>query len=502
MSAPRRLADLVVELGLGSEDAVEAALAESRERGRRLPIVLAARGVVDEERLAKAVASRLGLDVASLDPVRVHPRVLGRVPPDVAKRHGVLPFAVKRSDDAEILYLVMSDPLDTAALTEVQRGTGCRVKVLMAPASLLEAAIADCYAPLRAGRPASPAIIPGRPPPSLSSDEEMGVGDVTVVDHPRELLSMTEATVPGTPVLPPFLSSEPEPFDLSKRLPTVLGTPIEEDELNDEVTVAEVITRPPSPVPVEPLPAPSRSAPPPSSSSNNHVARSPAEIPTEVPASNHRAARALLLPLEVPVAVVETSHPFQGPSPSEVPVGLGETAVIPHLDRSHDRFEPPPPPDIEPSPRPRLVVGAGDIPFSPADVAARAAEGVTEDVSEIAEIEEVHLEPLEEATAEIAEIDIDDEMLVEAERDVRAALSEVAAAREPTPTPIPTPLAEETAVFRLEVDPEAERLVAALESGASLNAPDRARLILALGRCLLERGVLPREALLRALSEP
>lgn len=510
-----RLAELIIELGLAEGEEVDAALAESQEQRRRLPEVLAARGIVEEGRLAKAVASRLGLDLASLDPLRVHPRVLGRVPPEVARVHGVLPFAVKRSEDAEILYLAMSDPLDMAATTEVQRRTGCRVRVLMAPASALDAAIAESYAPLRS-RPADPpVIIPGRPPPSHSSEEVMEMGDVTIVDQPREVLAVGDATVPSAPVLPPFLASEPEPFDLSKRPLTVLGTPLEEEgEEEDAATMADVIEA----VAVEPPPtsssrpgttAPASSPPrrvsspppsPPPSRPNNHAHAEgliPGEAPTEVPGPASAVVLPMLLPLEIPVVVVETSHPFEGPTQAEIPVGLGETAVIPHLDKRHELFEPPPPPETDSGSGPPPPGGAGDIPLSLAEVEARAAEGVLAPISNLAEIEEVQLEPLEDDAPEIVEIE--DDVPVPSIPDVRAALAEVAAAREPTP--IPTPVPDATAVWELDVDPEAERLVAALESGASLNAPDRARLVLALGRCLLERGLLPREALLRALSE-
>jgi hypothetical protein len=49
---------------------------------------------------------------------------------------------------------------------------------------------------------------------------------------------------------------------------------------------------------------------------------------------------------------------------------------------------------------------------------------------------------------------------------------------------------------------EAERLVAALEAGATLTSAERVQLVLALGRALLAEGVLPREALLDELSKP
>lgn len=140
-----RLGDLLVEMRLVDPDTLTAAIAEHRSSGRRLPRVLAERRVLDEERLAKAVAAKLGLEAVNVGTLKIHERVLSLVPADVARKYGVLPIAIKRTNQAELLYLVMVDPLDTEAIGEVQRLTGRQVRVLMATSSDVDHAIESQY---------------------------------------------------------------------------------------------------------------------------------------------------------------------------------------------------------------------------------------------------------------------------------------------------------------------------------------------------------------------
>lgn len=436
-----RFGNLLLEMRLVDEASLDGALAEQRSTGQRLARVLSDRGLVDEERLTKVVASKLGLETLALDAVRIHPRVLARLPAELARSRGVLPYAVKRGEDgAEVMYLAMADPLDTSAILDVQRHTGCKVKILVAGATALDAALQDCYP------------IPGVPRRSSSSrGRRPDPREATLLDDPQVGLS-PEVTLPEMPSLsnelPPFMPSTP-----ADRQSTVWDMPS-----------AEVSARP---VP---------------------------ELPLDRPALQAQPHGQPFLALEVPVPVEEGSHPFQGPSPSEVPVGLGETAIIPDVSLRREPFHPPPPPQLEPvSPEARLGFGARDIPGSEAEVLARGTESEPDAMSDdIEEIEEIHLDPLEDEVEIVAEAPRD----AKAE-DVRAALGAAAAPRAPTPDPEGQTLDVLTSV----VDPEAERLVEALESGASLNAPDRARLVLALGRILLRAGVLPRAELLRELSK-
>jgi len=157
-----RLGDLLVDMRLVDEETLQAALAEQKQSQARLPTILAQRRVLDEERLTKAVAARLGLEAVSVASHKIHERVLALVPHALAKRFGLLPIAIKRTQQAEVLYLVMMDPLNTEALGEVQRITGRQVRVLMASATELDQCIEAQYAGLEAKLAASGSSRPAR----------------------------------------------------------------------------------------------------------------------------------------------------------------------------------------------------------------------------------------------------------------------------------------------------------------------------------------------------
>lgn len=179
-----RLADLLVELRLLEDGAASAAVAEARASGRRLPRVLAERKLIDEERLAKSVAAKLGLEAIALSGMRIHDRVVGLLPAQVASKYGVLPIAIKRTNNAELLYLVMVDPLDTEAIGEVQRLTGRQVRVLMGTATDIDAAIEEHYR----ARASAPAPAPPAPRAAASPGRTGGLpapSKATITPGPR-----------------------------------------------------------------------------------------------------------------------------------------------------------------------------------------------------------------------------------------------------------------------------------------------------------------------------
>ena len=523
-----RLGELLVELRLVDEATLNAALAEQQRTGRRLPRILADWHIVDEERLAKAVGAKLGLETIPLDNIRIHPRVLARVPADLAARYSMLPYAVKRTPHNEVLFLVMSDPLDNSALAEAQRRSGCQVRVMLSWASAIDRAIEAHYrnvstelenaqrAPRRSSslpqalagadsrgapmprsgssRPASGRALtlsdPESSPPRAASHASAAVEpvpperEVTVLDGPRwDVGARRPRRLPSGASVPFGGGSEGPDTD-----PNLLGAGSRYGLIDDAATTVDVqealtgLVRTTAEPPAETEP----------------MLRLSEDLMPSASEAGPPAFRPEVLPVEVPVDYVEVSHPFEGPQPSDVPVGLGETGISPDVEVDVEPFDPPPLEAFSVEPGAWRGVGASDIPTSPAEVAARGAEvGATDD---IADIEEIQLEPLDDADIELAVASesaeaspVSDSDVVSETRSpslVRAALNEAAAPRPPTPAP---------------VDPsgsrrDAERLISVLEGGGTLNASDRIRLVLALGRALLAQGVLPREALLEELE--
>ncbi len=452
MSTPRpksRFGTLLLEMRLVNEEALAGALAEERATGRRLPRILADRRILDEERMAKAVAARLGLEVVQLEHVRIHPRVIDRIPADLAVESGLLPYAIKRIGDTEVLYLVMSDPLDLASIAEAERASGCQVKVMLSSASALEHAIDVHY----------------RVPPAEGRDRATSAPGRALARTPSHVGARVSAAHNG-----------PRPRDV-----TVLDPPIARPRDNTVLDDRAPLSEWAGPMDDEPT---------------RNLERVP-PARAEQPAAQ-RNGTAPWLALELPVVhLEEDSHPFEGPSLRDLPVGLGETGIIPELSSKDEPFSPPPPEALSLDRAGlRGLMEGDDIPTSAAAVAARTAAPIHEDDDDIAEIEEVQLEPLEDADLDIEEISDDPETGLLAlagapgrSEEVRAALTGAAAPRAPSLPEAPT-------LARLE----AERLLSALEAGASMTSADRIRLVLALGRALIGSGVLPRDRLLEELE--
>lgn len=604
-----RFGELLVEMRLVDEAALSAAMTEQRSRGGRLVRILAHRGAVDEDRLVKAVGSKLGLETVNLGTVRIHPRVLARLPAEVAERHGMLPYAVKKTAQSEVLYLVVSDPLDTSALTEAQRQSGCQIRVMLAPATALEQSIRDHYGradgsggsvpvtrpreapprrssssvrprPARApsSAPAQPSISASglspanhetrprataeelgessRPRPSRrradDSDQEKTVLDATIPALPSSRVSMPGATEDfSQDVTLPGLSQD----DLPPFLPPD-STPIVEDPFHEEEKLGESVDLWQRQVEASsgPDPAALRAevngsaaayddvSPDPMVGSDSNFDVDEVEAVREDPTDSMSSAGRLLgedllelepppppasdepLPLEVPVPYDEQMpNPFVGPALSEIPVGLGETGIIPDPAGPREGFQPPPPEVLPADRKARLAYLADDIPVSEAEVEARSQPHLVADngsavppsnpifssalpppsssEDDIADIEEVHLDPIEDIEEEfsIASLETDVRAALTGvaataprEPDVRAALTGAAAPRAPSPPP--------QVVVTTAAREEARRLLAALEDGKALSAIDRDRVLMALGRALLKGGVLPRDALLEELE--
>ncbi len=133
------LGQILVEDGVVPADRVTAALVEQRDTRERLGVILA-RGGVDPEAVARALARQLRLAYAAppLEPVEEAVRLLPR---EQALRFRVVPLALA----GRLLRLAMADPLDAGALDDLQFRTGRRVEPLVASEAAVERGLVAAY---------------------------------------------------------------------------------------------------------------------------------------------------------------------------------------------------------------------------------------------------------------------------------------------------------------------------------------------------------------------
>ncbi|MBD5513447.1 MAG: Flp pilus assembly complex ATPase component TadA [Lachnospiraceae bacterium] len=125
-----RLGDVLVNSGVISAEDLEKGLARQKGTGRKLGEVLVDEGIVTEENIARALSDQLRYDMIDLQNVEIEEEVLKLVPANVLKKYKVLPF--EYSQETMMLRVAMADPMDIAALDDINIITNMQVEPVVA----------------------------------------------------------------------------------------------------------------------------------------------------------------------------------------------------------------------------------------------------------------------------------------------------------------------------------------------------------------------------------
>jgi type IV pilus assembly protein PilB len=117
------LGQLLVQSGCLDAEELEVALVAERPRGERIGETLVRSGITSEGDVARALSVQLGLDYAE-PPLTPDREALRSVRPELARAHRILPISV----NAREVRVCMADPLDIAAVDDLQFQTGRRVR--------------------------------------------------------------------------------------------------------------------------------------------------------------------------------------------------------------------------------------------------------------------------------------------------------------------------------------------------------------------------------------
>src|SRR3954454_21171308 len=134
----RALLDVIVELGYSTSEHVEQVQRTARVTGRQAEHVLVDEGTITADQLARAIAERFGLDHLDLTRFKVDMMAANAIPPELAKRHMMVPVATV---DSGTLLVAMVDPANVVAVDDLAIRTGRRVRVAVASADDIAALI-------------------------------------------------------------------------------------------------------------------------------------------------------------------------------------------------------------------------------------------------------------------------------------------------------------------------------------------------------------------------
>ena len=139
--AYKRLGDLLVGVGLLTEEQLQEALVKQKESGQRLGAYLISSGAITEKQLIETLQMQLGVEFVDLSKVSLPPDLANLVPKSISKKNNVVPVKVVRDE----LFLAMADPLNFYAIEDVKKASHKRVTPMIAQAEQVDKAIMRLY---------------------------------------------------------------------------------------------------------------------------------------------------------------------------------------------------------------------------------------------------------------------------------------------------------------------------------------------------------------------
>jgi type IV pilus assembly protein PilB len=130
--------DVLVDLGLVSDEHARQAIELARTAGRPPERLLVEQGTITADQLSRAVAERYGLDHVDLSAYQVDMAAANLISVNTARRYRALPVGFV---DQETLLVAMADPTNVLAVDDIQIATALDCRVAVAAEEDIEALI-------------------------------------------------------------------------------------------------------------------------------------------------------------------------------------------------------------------------------------------------------------------------------------------------------------------------------------------------------------------------
>ncbi|NTV50171.1 MAG: pilus assembly protein PilB [Geobacteraceae bacterium] len=135
------LGEILSACNIINEDDITAALEEQGRSGARIGEALITLGIVTQEDIDWALSNQLDLPYIRLKVDMIDPDAVRLVPAALARKFNLIPL-IKAGNE---LNIAISDPLNSAAITAVERETGCQINVSVALIREIREMIDACY---------------------------------------------------------------------------------------------------------------------------------------------------------------------------------------------------------------------------------------------------------------------------------------------------------------------------------------------------------------------
>ena len=134
-----QLGQLLIARGVVTEEQIETALTEQKEKGHRklLGELLVEMGYCTENQIASALAQTYGVPYAQVVPKICDPKVLEILPREFLEEYIVLPlFKVN-----DVLTVAVSEPTNVFLIDEIERISGCKVQIVCSTSKDIKATL-------------------------------------------------------------------------------------------------------------------------------------------------------------------------------------------------------------------------------------------------------------------------------------------------------------------------------------------------------------------------
>jgi type IV pilus assembly protein PilB len=136
-----RFGDILVKTGKVTQQQLQEALSQQREKGGRLGSILVNLDYLTEEDLVESLSQHFGVPAIDLDGMEIDDAVIKIIPADIARKYTILPV----SKAGATVTLAMIDPTNVFAMDDVKFMTGYRVEPVVASETAIRLSIDRYY---------------------------------------------------------------------------------------------------------------------------------------------------------------------------------------------------------------------------------------------------------------------------------------------------------------------------------------------------------------------
>jgi len=141
-SSRKRLGDYLVELGFITDEQLEAALKEQKEKGGKLGSILIQLGFLSEDILLAILGKQSGVSYVSLQEYgEISDEAIHAVPESIAKNQMLVPI----KKEGNLLTIAIADPLNVFATDDLKLLTGCDIRMVVASDNDIKTALEKYY---------------------------------------------------------------------------------------------------------------------------------------------------------------------------------------------------------------------------------------------------------------------------------------------------------------------------------------------------------------------